>query len=64
MSAVAGAVLDALQIAHDIGIPHQEQPPPAPGGSGGGASTIVILVGVVLTVAAVGALIWLKNRAD
>lgn len=63
MSAVAATVLDALQIAHDIGVPHQEPVGPPPGNSGG-ASTIVIIIGVIVTIALVGALIWLKNRAD
>lgn len=61
MSALTATVLDALQIAHDMGAPHQE---PAPTGDGGGASTIVILIGIVVTIALVGALIWLKNRAS
>jgi hypothetical protein len=62
VSAVTGSILDALQIAHDIGIPHQEPPPGPPPGSGGGASTLLILIGVVLTIACVASLIWLKNR--
>jgi hypothetical protein len=60
VSPVFGLALDVLQIAHDIGVPHQE-PPPTSGG-GGGASPVVILVGVVLSLALVGALVWLKNR--
>ena len=63
MSPLAAVALDLLQIAHDLGYPHQE-PPPAPGGGGGGASTVVILVGIAVTVAALGALVWLKNRAS
>lgn len=63
MSAVASAVLDAFQIAHDIGIPHQD-PAPSSDGGGGGASVIVIIAGVVLSIAAVGALVWLKKRTD
>ena len=54
-------VLDALQIAHDLGMPHTE--PTAPKSSGGGASTVVIIAGVLVSVALVGALIWLKSRA-
>lgn len=53
-------LLEVLQIAHDLGAPHQE--PTAAGGGGGGASTVLIIVGVVLTLALVGALVWLKNR--
>jgi hypothetical protein len=62
MSTLVASVGEALQIAHDIGYPHQE-PLPAPGGSGGGASTVVILVGIAVTLAALAALVWLKNRA-
>ncbi len=49
---------DLVQIAHETRFPHQE-----PVRSGGGASTIVILVGVAVTLAAVGGLVWLKKRA-
>ena len=68
MLELANAVTDlvgsvAIPIAHDIGYPHQE-PPPAPSGNGGGASTIVVLVGIVITLAAVGGLIWLKQRTS
>ena len=55
-------VLDLVQIAHDLDFPHQE--PMKTGGSGGGASTVVILVGVVVTLAVVVGLIWLKKRVD
>jgi formiminotetrahydrofolate cyclodeaminase len=55
------AMLDVLQVAHDFGYPHQE-PVPAPGG-GGGASAIVIAAALALTLAALGALLWLKKRA-
>ena len=66
MLELANAVVDfvgsiAIPIAHDIGYPHQE-PPPAPSGNGGGASTVAIIVGVVITLAAVGGLVWLKQR--
>ena len=63
MTGVAGLAIDALQIAHEIGVPH-EDPAPAPGGGGGGASTLVVLIGVLLTLALVGALVWLKNRSE
>jgi hypothetical protein len=68
MVELANAVVDfvgsiAIPIAHDIGYPHQE-PPPRPSGSGGGASTVVILVGVVVTLAAVAGLVWLKQRTN
>ena len=54
-------VIDIVQIAHDTQFPHQE---PVKTGSGGGASTVVILAGVVVTIAMVGALVWLKKRVD
>ena len=60
---VLSSVGDALQIAHDIGFPHQEPVAP-PKGNGGGASAIVIVVGIVVSLAAVGALIWMKRRID
>jgi hypothetical protein len=49
---------DMAQIAHDTMVPHQEPVK----GSSGGAPTIVILVGVVVTLAAVAGLVWLKKR--
>ena len=55
-------LLDVLQIAHDTQFPHQE--PVRTGGGGGGASTVVILVGVLVTLAVVGALVWLTKRVD
>jgi hypothetical protein len=55
-------VIDALQIAHDIGVPHTDPAPPS--GSDGGASPIIIIAGVLLSLALVGALVWLKKRAD
>ena len=69
MLAIANAAVDflanvALPIAHDIGYPHQEPPPEPAGGSGGGASAVVILVGVIVTLAAVAALVWLKQRTS
>ena len=60
MSDLAAALVDVLQIAHDLDYPHEE---PVQRGGGGGAGTLVILLGVGLTLAAVGALVWLKNRA-
>ena len=57
------SVADVLQIAHDIGFPHQEPVAP-PKGNGGGASAIVIVVGIIVSLAAVGALIWMKRRID
>ena len=53
---------DVLQIAHDLGFPHQE--PAAPKSEGGGASVIVIIAGVVVSLMAVAGLIWLKRRVD
>ena len=69
MLELANAVVDfvgsiAIPIAHDIGYPHQEPPPQPAGGSGGGASTVVILIGVVVTLAAVAGLVWLKQRTS
>ena len=49
-------------IAHITAYPHQE--PVRTASSGGGASTIVILAGIVVTMIAVGGLIWLKRRSD
>lgn len=60
---VISSVADALQIAHDIGIPHTEPPGPAKG-SGGGASVIVVVAGILVSLLAVGGLIWLKRRVD
>lgn len=51
---------DLLQIAHDTQMPHQEPVR----GNGGGASVIVIVAGVLVTLAAVAGLVWLKRRAD
>jgi len=53
--------LDVLQIAHDIGYPHQD---PAPAKSGGGASVIIVVAGIVVSLIAVAGLIWLKRRVD
>jgi hypothetical protein len=54
-------VLDVLQIAHDLGYPHQE---PAPAKSGGGASVIIVVAAIVVSLIAVAGLIWLKRRVD
>jgi hypothetical protein len=56
------SVLDVVQIAHDLGYPHQE--PVRSTGGGGGASPVVILAGVVVSLLAVAGLIWLKRRTD
>ena len=56
------SALDVLQIAHELGYPHQE--PRKSSGGGGGASAIVILAGVVVSLLAVAGLIWLKRRTD
>jgi hypothetical protein len=53
------SLLDVVQIAHDIGIPHDESK-----GNGGGTSVIVIVAGVLVSLAAVAGLIWLKRRVD
>lgn len=63
MSLLLASVVDVVQFAHDIGYPHQEPVKSASGG-GGGASAIVILAGIVVSLIAVGGLIWLKRRAD
>lgn len=54
-------LLDLFQIAHDLGVPHEE--PVAPP-SGGGGSTIVIVLVIVLSLVVVAGLIWLKKRAE
>jgi hypothetical protein len=58
---VLASLIDVVQIAHDIGIPHQE---PVKSGSGGGASVIVIVAGILVSLLAVAGLIWLKGRVD
>ena len=60
MTAVLGAVLDVLQVAHDTQVPHEE---PAKGGSGG-ASAIVVVAGVLVSIVAVAGLVWVKKRVD
>lgn len=53
--------LDVVQIAHETDFLHEE---PVKRDSGGGASTVVILAGILVTLAAVGGLVWLKKRVD
>jgi hypothetical protein len=53
---------DVLQIAHDTGLPHPEPTPVK--GNGGGASAIVVVAGILVSLLAVGGLIWLKRRVD
>ena len=60
MTELLAAAGDLLQIAHDTQLPHQEPVK----SSGGGASTVLILAGVVVTLALVGGLVWLKKRTD
>ena len=57
---LVSSLAEVLQIAHEIGLPHEE---PAREG-GGGASAIVIVAGVLVSVLAVAGLIWLKRRVD
>jgi hypothetical protein len=61
VSALA-SVIDVVQLAHETGFPHQDPVPVK--SSGGGASTVVILIGIVVSLVAVGGLIWLKRRTD
>jgi hypothetical protein len=49
--------LDALQLAHETNVPHDE-----PRSSGGGVNIVLIVVGAVVTVGLVGSLVWLKER--
>jgi hypothetical protein len=51
---------DLLQIAHETQFPHQEPVK----GDGGGASPVVILAGIVVTLAVVAGLVWVKKRTD
>jgi hypothetical protein len=60
---ILSSVADVLQIAHDTGFPHPEPPPPVKG-NGGGASAIVIVAGILVSLVAVGGLVWLKRRVD
>lgn len=54
------ALIDVVQLAHETQFPHEE---PIRGG-GGGTSVIVIVAGVLVSLLAVGGLIWLKRRVD
>ena len=56
------SLLDVVQLAHDLGFPHEEPGPVK--GDGGGASAIIILAGVAVTLVAVAGLVWLKKRSD
>lgn len=58
---LAGLLLDVVQIAHETQLPHEE---PVRSGGGGGASTIVVVAGLVLALAAVAGLVWVKRRVD
>ena len=60
MTDVLSTLGDVLQIAHETNFIHEEPPK----GAGGGASTIVIIAGVLVTLALVGGLVWLKKRVD
>jgi hypothetical protein len=57
LDALTALPLDALQIAHDTGAPHQE-----PSRSGGGVNAVLVVAGGVVTLALVGVLVWLKER--
>jgi hypothetical protein len=57
---VLASLLDVVQIAHDTGTPHADPMK----SDGGGMSVIVILAGVLVSLAAVAGLIWLKRRVD
>ena len=48
-------------LAHITQMPHQE-PVQAASDDGGGAGVAVILIGIVVTLLAVSALVWLKKR--
>jgi hypothetical protein len=62
MIELLSSALDVVQIAHDIGFPHEDPAPPK--GDGGGASVIVIVAGILVSLLAVAGLIWLKRRVD
>lgn len=57
------SALDVVQIAHELGYPHEETMR-STGDGGGGASALVILAGIVVSLIAVAGLIWLKRRTD
>ena len=60
MSGPLSVLSDVLVIAHETTFVHEEPPK----GAGGGASTILIIAGIVVTLALVGGLVWLKKRVD
>ena len=47
-------------LAHDTGIPHADPAPQQ--SSGGGGNTVAIVIGLVGTLAALSALVWLRER--
>ena len=49
--------LDALQLAHDTNMPHEER-----SADGGGVNVVLVVLGGVATLAVVGALVWVKER--
>jgi len=57
------SALDVVQIAHELGYPH-EATMRSTGGDGGGASPVVIIAGIMVSLLAVAGLIWLKRRTD
>ena len=61
---VLASLIDVVQIAHEIGIPHEEPVRSGTSGGGGGASVIVIVAGILVSLLAVAGLIWLKGRVD
>ena len=52
-------ITNALQVAHEIGQPHQE---PVPRSDGGGASPALVGGGVAATLAVAGGLFWVRER--
>jgi hypothetical protein len=59
MSTLA-SLIDVVQIAHDLGVPHPEPVK----SDGGGTNVMVIVVGILVSLLAVAGLIWLKGRVD
>ena len=55
--ALTALLLDALQLAHETQVPHQER-----SAEGGGVNVVLVVLGAVVTLAVVGALIWVKER--
>jgi hypothetical protein len=56
LEVVTGSLLEALPIAHTTEVGHEHA------SRGGGVNGLLIAVGVLITGAAVGALVWLKGR--